>query len=100
MSEKAPGWKELTMAGIIEKAGNAHDFETGSWSTDRPIWDQEKCTSCLLCWVFCPDSSVIVKEGKITGIDLEHCKGCGICAKECPVKEKAIVMRPENECEL
>ncbi len=100
MSEKLPGWKDLTMAGIIEKAGNAQDFETGSWRTDRPIWDEEKCTSCLICWIYCPDSAIMVKDGKVTGIDLEHCKGCGICSSECPVKGKAVLMRPENECEL
>jgi pyruvate ferredoxin oxidoreductase delta subunit len=34
-------------------------------------------------------------------IELEYCKGCGICAEECPAS--AIVMVPEREhgtCEL
>jgi pyruvate ferredoxin oxidoreductase delta subunit len=42
----------------------------------------------------------VLKDGKMVGIDLEHCKGCGICAAECPVKGKAIHMKPESECEL
>ncbi|MEK7679190.1 MAG: 4Fe-4S binding protein [Deltaproteobacteria bacterium] len=29
------------------------------------------------------------------GFDLEHCKGCGICAVECPDKVKAITMEEE-----
>jgi len=29
--------------------------------------------------------TIKVKDGKIVGIDLNHCKGCGICAHECPV---------------
>jgi pyruvate ferredoxin oxidoreductase delta subunit len=29
--------------------------------------------------------------------DYDHCKGCGICYHECPVKGKAIKMIPEKE---
>jgi pyruvate ferredoxin oxidoreductase delta subunit len=36
-----------------------------------------------------------VKDEKMTGIDFEHCKGCGICAKECPFK--AIEMEVEKK---
>jgi pyruvate ferredoxin oxidoreductase delta subunit len=45
----------------------------------------------MLCWAFCPDGSILVEEGKVTGIDLAHCKGCGICAQECPRKAISIV---------
>jgi Pyruvate/2-oxoacid:ferredoxin oxidoreductase delta subunit len=45
--------------------------------------------------VSCPDSSILVEAGKVVGIDDKHCKGCGICAKECPTKPvKGIVMLP------
>ena len=26
----------------------------------------------------------VVDDGKLVGIDYHHCKGCGICAQECP----------------
>jgi pyruvate ferredoxin oxidoreductase delta subunit len=99
MTEKLRGWKELTRAGIIEKAGNAEEYETGSWRVQRPVFDESKCSHCLLCWIFCPDSAIKVEDGKVVGIDLDHCKGCGICARECPLKDKPIVMRLESECE-
>lgn len=43
------------------------------------------CNLCQSCVLACPDSSCRLdeKEGKIV-IDLYHCKGCGICAYECP----------------
>jgi Pyruvate/2-oxoacid:ferredoxin oxidoreductase delta subunit len=27
-----------------------------------------------------------MREDGYTEVDLKYCKGCGICAKECPVK--------------
>ena len=37
-----------------------------------------KCSNCMLCWAYCPDSSIEVEDGAMTGIDLFHCKGCGV----------------------
>jgi len=48
-----------------------------------PRVDAERCTQCLACWIFCPDSAVVVSDSAV-GVVLEHCKGCGICATECP----------------
>jgi len=43
------------------------------------------CTCCDNCYIFCPDISVLRKEGEEGYIfDYDHCKGCGICAEECP----------------
>ena len=89
------GWKEIPEGGLIVEAGNAANYETGSWRSSRPVRDVDKCTNCLICWVYCPDSSIIVSDGKIKEIDYFHCKGCGICAEECPVK--AIKMVDEKE---
>ncbi len=92
---KEKGWKEIPEGGLILEGGNATKYNTGSWRPVCPVRDEEKCVNCLTCWVFCPDSSVIVKDIKIVGMDLEHCKGCGICAKQCP--KQAIKMVPEGE---
>lgn len=88
--------KEVPIAGIIFKAGSAHDYETGGWRNFMPVLDKEKCTSCLICWVMCPDSAIIVENGKMVGFDMEHCKGCGVCAAECPPKFSAIKMEEED----
>ena len=40
-------WTEIPIGGIIEDAGNAATYETGSWRTYRPIWNSETCIHCL-----------------------------------------------------
>lgn len=89
------GWREIPHGGVITEPGNAESYHTGGWRTFRPVRNESKCTSCLICWIFCPDSSIKVRDGKVIGFDLEHCKGCGICANECPVK--CIQMKNEDE---
>ena len=44
------------------------------------------CTMCDNCWVFCPDVAIAHKPDGEFGydIDLDYCKGCGICVHECP----------------
>lgn len=86
-------YDKLPLAGVIEEAGNAKNYETGSWGTFRPIFHPEICIQCLFCWVYCPDSAILVEDGKVVGIDYDHCKGCEICHVECPTKpDKAITM--------
>jgi len=41
------------------------------------------CNECNNCWLFCPDGAIHRHEGHYV-IDLEYCKGCGICVEECP----------------
>ncbi len=90
------GWREIPIGGVVTEPGTAREYNTGSWRTIRPVLDKEKCVSCLTCWICCPDCSVITKDGKMVGFDYDHCKGCGICAEECPPKVKAITMVDET----
>ena len=89
--------KELPIGGTIPVPGTAFEYETGGWRTFRPEMDWDKCTHCLTCWLYCPDGSVLVEEGKVTGFDMDHCKGCGICAEVCPPKIRAITMVKETD---
>ena len=67
---------------------------TGSWRLQKPVIARERCVRCLLCWLFCPEGAI--KRGS-TGlsVDLDHCKGCGICAQEC--RKGAISMVEDEE---
>lgn len=93
-----PGWKDLELGGVLHTPGSSKDYKTGDWRTLRPVWDANKCIHCLICWVYCPDAAIQVnEESKVTGVDYDHCKGCGICAQECPPKVKAYTMVPESD---
>ena len=53
------------------------------------------CFECDNCYGVCPDNAVIkLGPGRGYQIDLDYCKGCGICAAECPCG--AIDMIPER----
>lgn len=82
---------------VIPEAGNATLYKTGGWRSERPIRDNEKCTQCLFCYFYCPDTAVIVEDGKVVAFDYDHCKGCGVCAAECPAD--AITMHLETDFE-
>jgi 2-oxoacid:acceptor oxidoreductase delta subunit (pyruvate/2-ketoisovalerate family) len=53
------------------------------------------CFSCDNCYGVCPDNAVIKlgAPGERYAIDYDYCKGCGLCAVECPCG--AIEMVPE-----
>jgi len=42
-----------------------------------------RCTECDNCYIYCPDVAI---EKITSGFDIDYffCKGCGVCAKECP----------------
>ena len=54
------------------------------------------CFSCDNCYGVCPDNAVIKLGGRDDpyAFDYDYCKGCGICAAECPCG--AIEMVPEE----
>lgn len=100
---KLKSWKQIPIGGVITEAGNAKQFKTGAWRTKKPITDKSKCTNCMRCVIFCPDSAISVKPLKdlteeektqfrvktemvLDKTDYDICKGCGICAEECPAK--------------
>ncbi|MEN8106669.1 MAG: FAD-dependent oxidoreductase [Pseudomonadota bacterium] len=47
------------------------------------------CLACDNCWTLCPDMAVLKRSEAPAGeapyvFDYDYCKGCGLCAHECP----------------
>jgi len=76
----------------ILNTGNSRIRHTGDWRTYRPIIDYAKCTDCMICYSYCPESAMSVGEDGKVHIDYENCKGCMICLVECPLKAVSQVL--------
>ena len=75
---------------IHDRRGNFSEI-VSSFDEELALREAQRCLSCGSCvgcdncYVFCPDAAV--SHGDEPGkyiIDLKHCKGCGLCAEECP----------------
>jgi 2-oxoacid:acceptor oxidoreductase delta subunit (pyruvate/2-ketoisovalerate family) len=76
------------------------DEVTGGLDETNALYEARRCLSggncfeCDNCYSVCPDNAVIkLAPGSRYEIDLDYCKGCGICVAECP--SGSIKMEPE-----
>ena len=77
------------------------DEVVGGLDESNALFEARRCLSCGNCFEcdncfgVCPDNAVIkLGPGQRYQVDLDYCKGCGICAAECPCG--AIEMVPEQ----
>lgn len=88
---------EAPFAGTVAAPVTENDkMVTGNWRMVRPVLDKERCTNCLICWIYCPDSCINA-GGEVISFNYKYCKGCGICRAVCPIN--AITEVPELEFE-
>lgn len=88
-------WKELAIAAVSQKTST--DFLTGDWKTFMPVVDSDKCVACLICVMLCPEGAARWNSSlEKVEFNLNFCKGCGICANECPTKTVTMKI-PEKE---
>ncbi len=71
--------------------GTSKVNKTGSWRTTRPIFKHDTCNDCRSCGLVCPDACITGYDN-VYDADLDYCKGCGICAYECPVDDIDMVV--------
>jgi pyruvate ferredoxin oxidoreductase delta subunit len=83
-AEMIPGWREINPGAIITEKGNAKEYRTGDWKSSQPVIDNSKCIKCGFCFIYCPEGCVRPAADGFFEPNLYYCKGCGICARECP----------------
>ena len=77
-------WQELPAAGVVSRDESLRT-RTGNYRTGvRPEVELAKCVDCLLCWLYCPDSAIVLDGTAFEGFDLDVCKGCELCSVVCP----------------
>jgi len=86
----------------VARRGSTFDEVVGGLDDSNALYEARRCMSCGNCFScdncygVCPDNAVIKlgQPGELYEIDLDFCKGCGLCVKECPCG--AIEMVPET----
>ena len=88
-------WRDIEIGAIATEPGSAGQYQTGDWRSRRPNVSHKDCIKCGLCRVYCPEGCIKEDTEGFLDPDMYYCKGCGICARECP--KKAITMTEEKE---
>jgi 2-oxoacid:acceptor oxidoreductase delta subunit (pyruvate/2-ketoisovalerate family) len=76
------------------------DEVTGGLASSTALFEARRCMSCGNCfgcdncYGVCPDNAIIKLADGQYEVDYDYCKGCGLCAAECPCG--SIEMRPEQ----
>jgi len=92
-----------TVRPMLELARRQSTFEEvqGGLDETNALYEARRCLSCGNCFEcdncygVCPDNAVIkLGPGKRFQFNYDYCKGCGVCAQECPCG--AIGMVPEE----
>ncbi len=92
-----------TMRPMLDTARRQSTFEevVGGLTETNALFEARRCLSCGNCFEcdncygVCPDNAVIkLGPGKRFEFNYDYCKGCGLCAAECPCG--AIRMVPEE----
>jgi NADPH-dependent glutamate synthase beta subunit-like oxidoreductase len=85
----------------LARRTSSFDEVQGGLTPDNALFEARRCLSCGNCFEcdncygVCPDNAVIkLGPGNGFAFNYDYCKGCGVCAAECPCG--AIDMVPEE----
>jgi pyruvate ferredoxin oxidoreductase delta subunit len=79
--------------GCVAPPNGSLIYKTGAWRTMRPVFKHVTCIGCRACEMVCPEGCVLGDpKKKLFDFDPDYCKGCGMCANECPKDDIDMVM--------
>ncbi|MFO1271938.1 MAG: NAD(P)-binding protein [Rubrivivax sp.] len=82
-----------TLRPLLDAARRSSSFDEvqGGLTEENALFEARRCLSCGNCFEcdncygVCPDNAVVkLGPGNRFRFDYEYCKGCGVCATECP----------------
>jgi len=94
---------KLSIGCVAPPAGSMIN-KTGAWRTMMPVFKHVACNGCRACEMVCPEGCVFenpTEKHALAGAkreianrdyDPDYCKGCGMCAHECPVDDIDMIM--------
>jgi pyruvate ferredoxin oxidoreductase delta subunit len=71
--------------------GSSKANKIGSWRINMPVFKHKDCNDCRICVLVCPDACVSGKDS-VYNANMDYCKGCGLCAYECPADDIDMVL--------
>ena len=69
---------------IMNQFGFGEDRLTIIESSQKAVYDTDKCVGCDKCEFVCPFDAIEAQPFATPKIDLEACRGCGTCTLVCP----------------
>ncbi|MBT9159683.1 MAG: NADH-dependent phenylglyoxylate dehydrogenase subunit delta [Chloroflexi bacterium] len=72
------------------EASDLFILPVSGWRSHKPVVKTSKCRHCGGCYLFCP-TGCIEDKGVYFEANVDYCKGCGLCAAECPVMAIAMI---------
>jgi 2-oxoacid:acceptor oxidoreductase delta subunit (pyruvate/2-ketoisovalerate family) len=91
--DRLNAWYYEDAPATVRPVRRVENFEevVGGLNETNALYEARRCLSCGNCFEcdncygVCPDNAVIkLGPGKRFKFDYDYCKGCGLCAAECP----------------
>ena len=89
------GYKDIPIGGMITEAGNSENIRQEIGEASNLFGTKKVAFTASCAGSSVSDTAIIVEDGKMKGINYDHCKGCGICAGSACAKKALYMVKEE-----